>query len=71
VKKVRYGSRHESLQDFHLLGAKFDRDSPLPPMLQIKEETRQAFSLFSWAIFLYDTRYSSLARELAKLVEDH
>jgi hypothetical protein len=40
-------------------------------MLQIKEETRQAFSLFSWAIFLYDTRYSSLARELAKLVEDH
>jgi hypothetical protein len=47
MKKVRYGSRHESLQDFQLFGAKFDCDPPLPTMLQINEKTRQALSLFS------------------------
>jgi hypothetical protein len=47
MKKVRYGSPHESLQDFQLFGAEFDRDAPLPTMLEIKEKTRQAFGLFS------------------------
>jgi hypothetical protein len=71
MKEVRYGSPHESPQGLELFGAKFDRDSLLPTMLQIKEKTRQAPGLFLWAILFYDAWHNSPACELAKLVEDH
>jgi hypothetical protein len=71
MKEVRYGSPHESPQSGDLLGAKFDRDSLLPTMLQIKEKTRQASGLFLWAILFYNAWHNCPAGELAKLVEDH